>query len=263
MDLTGSSAKKSKSKNALAIEPIQERQNVYASDAMAERRSRILSETRKLISDGGLDEFSIRTLCKRANVAPKTIYNVFHSKDRLIAIAIREAYEGVNRHIRYRTSPDTIEGIVDRLISVNTRNFKAKHYTRAVTSLYFSGNVTDDVWNSLRSMVFLNLHQWLDKVEADGDFQGWMNKDMAGGLFANLEYSVINDWAFDRLPDEEYIPTLILGVLSLASGMTRGATHEAILKMLQEIEETGELPVYQKPVFVPGEDQLSRAANGK
>lgn len=235
----------------LAIEEISERQSVYSSDAMAERRSRILSETRRMVSEDGLDNFSIRNLCKRASVAPKTIYNVFHSRDRLIAIAIREAYEGVNRHIRYRTSPDTIEGIVDRLISVNSRNFKAKNYTRAVTSLYFSGSVDLDVWSALRSMVFLNLDHWLTKVEQDGNLAAWIDKATAAGLFANLEYSVINDWAFDRIPDEDYIKTLIIGVLSIANGVTTGASNESVRRMLASIEESGEMPDFPKPVFRP------------
>lgn len=242
---------KRKVNDPLPIKAIPERQNVYSSGAMAERRNRILSETRKMVSVDGLDNFSIRTLCKRADVAPKTIYNVFQSKDRLIAIAIREAYEGVNRHIHYRTSPDTIEGIVDRLISVNLRNFKAKNYTRAVTSLYFSGSVDYNVWSALRSMVFLNLDHWLTKVEKDGDLLPVMDKDAIAGLFANLEYSVINDWAFDRIPDEDYIMTLVVGVLSLASGVTRGASHDAVQAMLMQIEKTGELPDFPKPVFRP------------
>ena len=132
-----------------------DRTTVYSSPSMVERRNRILREARKMIAEGGIENFSIRALCRRADVAQRTLYNAFHDKDRIIALAIRQAYDEVNQFIRYRTSADTLEGIVDRLISVNQRNLRAPHYTRAVTSIYFALNTSTDIWNALREMVFL------------------------------------------------------------------------------------------------------------
>ena len=239
--------------NEEILAPHPEKQLVYSSSMIHERRQRILHETRKMIVEDGIDKFSIRTLCRRADVAQRTLYNAFHSKDRLIALAIRETYEGVNSYIRYRTSADTIEGIVDRLISVNRRNLKARNYTQAVTSIYFSPNTSKDVWNALRDMVFLNLRQWLDRVAADGELQPWVRLEEVGGSFANIEYAAINDWACGRIADEAYLRHLITAMLSLASGVTRGDTQAKANQMLEEIARTGELPEFPKPVLSPPE----------
>lgn len=227
------------------------REPIYASSSIQARRRRILQETRRMIAEKGIDGFSVRVLCRNADVAQRTLYNAFQSKDRLIAIAIRETYEDINRHIGYKTAATTLEGIIDRLISVNSRNLKARNYTKAVVSLYFSPTIGEDVWDALRQMVFLNLRQWLDRLAADGSLEEAVDVDEAAGVFANLEYSIINDWAVGRLSDEDYVPRLVLAVLSHAAGITRGPERDKVLAMTRTIRQSGRLPEFPKPTFRP------------
>ena len=224
---------------------------VYSSRHIQERRRRILKEARRMIAENGLENFSIRTLCKNADVAQRTLYNAFQNKERIIAMAIREAYEDVNKYMKYRTSATTLEGIVDRLIFVNTRNLRAANYTRAVTAIYFSPAAKRDVWNVLRDMVFLNLRQWLKAAAKRGGLHDWVDTEEVAADIANLEYATIHDWALGRLSDEQYVKRLVLTVLSLIAGVTRGEEHERAIAMLRRIRRTGQLPEFPKPVFVP------------
>ena len=233
----------------LALHP--DKKLVYSSPTIHARRRRVLKEARKMIATLGLEGFSIRALCKQAEVAQRTLYYAFQNKDRIIALAIREAYEDVNRYMRYRTSADTLAGMVDRLIAVNRRNLKARNYTRAVTAIYFAPDISQDVWNALREMVFINLRQWLDRIAQDGDLEDWVNVDALAGDIANIEFSTINDWAQGRLDDEGYIVRLITAVLSITAGVTRGATHAQAIEMLRNIRATGEVPAFPKPVYAP------------
>lgn len=233
---------------------------VYSSPSIQARRRRILKEARRMIAEGGLQNFSIRTLCKNADVAQRTLYNAFHNKDRIITLAIREAYEDVNSYMKYRTSATTLEGIIDRLVSVNTRNLRAANYTRAVTAIYFSPAATPDVWNALRGMVFLNLRQWLDAAVERGGLHDWVDTDEVAGDIANLEYATINDWAQGRLTDDAYVKRLVTAVLSFIAGVTRGEEHDHAVKMLREIRRTGALPDFPKPFFVPPPTDEDEAA---
>ena len=237
--------------NTDEIHPNPGRRAIYSSSSISERRQRILHETRRMIAERGIDGFSVRDLCRNADVAQRTLYNAFQSKDRLIAIAIRETYEDINKHIAYKTSPRTLEGIVDRLISVNSRNLKARNYTKAVVSLYFSPTISGDVWETLRQMAFLNLRQWLDELLLQKRLEDWAKIDETAADFANLEYSIINDWAVGRLSDKEYIPRLILAVLSHAAGVTKGAERKKAIDMMRQIRATGKLPSSPKPSFRP------------
>lgn len=236
-----------------------ERTPVYSSPAIHERRRRILKEARNLLSEDGLEGFSIRKLSKRAEVAQRTLYNAFHSKDRIMAIVIRETYEGVNRNLRYHTSSDTLDGIIDRLISINSRNLKSRNYTRVVASLYFSPDIARDIWMAMRAMVDLNLRKWLDRLDREKGLQNWVDVDDLAGDIANIEYAVINDWAQGRLSDEQYLKRLITAVLSHTVGVTVGAEQEKALKMLADIGRTGALPQFRKPVYVPDQQESAIA----
>ena len=199
---------------------------IYDSDAIRARRRRILRETRKLIAERGMEGFTVRALCTRAGIAQRTLYNAFGNKDRLVAIAIREAYEEFNQTARYQAGADTLEGMLERLITVNRRNFRARNYTRAVASLYFSGTTHHDIWEALQEMTFLNLRVWLGALAASGDLAPGVDLAMLGPLIANVEYATINDWAQGRIANGDYIPRLIEHVLVLVIGNTTGRTFE-------------------------------------
>ena len=55
-----------------------------------ERRRRILDVARKLTAEQGYEAVSMRTIAAKSGVAEKTLYNIFVTKDRLIATAAQE-----------------------------------------------------------------------------------------------------------------------------------------------------------------------------
>jgi AcrR family transcriptional regulator len=198
---------------------------VYASDAIYARRRRILRETRRLIAEKGMDGFTIRALCAQADVAQRTVYKAFGSKGRLAAIAIREAYEEFNRTARYRAGADTLKGMLERLVTVNRRNFRARNYTRAVASLYFAPGAHHDVWQALQEMTFVNLRVWLSALRESGDLAPDVDLAMLGTLIANVEFATINDWAQGRIANADYLPRLSEHVLIQVIGNTVGETQ--------------------------------------
>lgn len=221
-----------------------ERMPVYSSAQIQERRLRILRETRKMIAEGGIEAFSIRSLCKRADVAQRTLYNAFHNKDRIIALAIWHTYQEAHLDISYQTDPCTIQGIVNRLIMVNRRNLRSPNYARAVMAIYFSPSTSNDIWEALREMVFLNQRRWLVRLREEGLLQDWADVDEVAADLANLEYSVINDWAQGRLDDSQYLFRLVKAFLNYAAGVTCGTERETACQMLRDMAETKTLPEF-------------------
>ena len=60
-----------------------------------ERRQRILSAARQLTAERGYDGVSMREIATAAQVAEKTLYNIYVTKDRLIALAAQDRTERV------------------------------------------------------------------------------------------------------------------------------------------------------------------------
>jgi AcrR family transcriptional regulator len=216
---------------------------VYASEAITGRRKRILKEARRLLGEKGFEGLTVRELCVRAGVAQRTLYNAFHNKDRIVALAIREAYDEFQRRASYASHPDTLDGVLQRTIAVNRRNFSAREYTKAVAALYFSPNTSRDIVRSLQDMAF-NLHGWLDRVEKDRQLEPWIRRDELETMFKNAEYATINDWVRGLIPDDDYLRRLVETILIIAGGACRGATKAQAVRMLKQIRATGKLPGY-------------------
>jgi AcrR family transcriptional regulator len=214
---------------------------VYSSAAITGRRKRILKEARKLLGEKGFDAFTVRELCVRAGVAQRTLYNAFHNKDRIVALAIREAYDEFQRRSSYTGHPDTLGDVLQRTMAINRRNFAAREYTKAVTALYFSPNTSPDIVQSLQDMA-INLHGWLDRAEQDRQLAPWIRRDELELMLKNAEYATINDWVRGLISDEDYLRRLVEAILIVASGACRGATHTQAIRLLKKIRSTGKLP---------------------
>lgn len=192
-----------------------------------------------MIAEDGLDGFSIRKLCQRAGVAQRTLYNAFQNKDRLIAFAIREAFDEFQAYVRTGTDPGSLQGLLSRTIAINRRNFRVRNYTKAVCAIYFAPATPRDVWQTLQDMSLQGNLQWLAQRRAD--LHPWIDLDHFAHSMANVQYATINDWCLERLTDEEYLPRLAENMLLLIIGAVQGELADEAARYLTEIKRTGDV----------------------
>jgi AcrR family transcriptional regulator len=217
---------------------------LYSSAKIHERRKRLLKETRRLISEKGLEGFNVRELCRRADVAQRTLYNAFHDKDRLVGLAIREVYDEIREKLRHKTEPNSLEGILDRAIALNQRNLRSRNFARAMAAIYFSPNTPPDLWQVLQDVAVRSLRVWLTEMRATNQLHDWVIIDEIICDMANTEYGTINDWCAARMSDEDYIRRLVEGFLNLAIGVTKGPAHDRALGYMRKLRTTGRLPTF-------------------
>ena len=81
------------------------------------RRATILSRAREIIEERGYDGVTMRDLADRSGVALKTLYDIYGSKDELLAKAIEErarlVFEGLDRATG-KTGFDRLMMIIER-----------------------------------------------------------------------------------------------------------------------------------------------------
>ena len=224
-------------------------QTTYDSPGMAERRERILHETRKLINEKGLEGFSMRELSKRANVAPKTLYNAFGDRDRLIGIAIREMYDALRQNVKFKTPDRTLSGLLDRAIILNRGNLKARNYAKAVATIYFAPGTHPDLRDTLQEMAVGNTSEWLEELRAHGQLHAWVDIDHLTRHMANMEYGLILDWATGRVKDSEYLFQFAEIVLFSAMAATQGEVYETAQSMIAQMADTRKLPTFENPTI--------------
>ncbi len=224
---------------------------LYSTPTIVARRQRMLREARHMIASDGYENFSVRKLCQRAEVAQRTLYNAFHDKDRVIALAIREAFDDFNDYVQYKTDPNTLSGVLDRTLGVNRRNFRVRNYTKAVCTIYFSPSTSLDVWETLQDMSLSGIRHWMNILRSTDQLQPWVNIDHFADAMANLQYATINDWCMGRLSDDKYLPALTERMLLLIVGAVKDKTRQESERFLFDLQNTGELPRFPKAVWKP------------
>lgn len=202
-----------------------------------------------MIAEKGIANFGVRELSQRANVAQGTLYNAFSSKERIVALAIRDAYDEIRLRIHYKTAADTIEGLLDRAIAINRRNLKSRNYALAVTSIYFSTSPPADVWNILRQMGTNGITEFMFRMKSDGLLKKWVIIEDIAISYSNTNYGIINEWALGRLSDRDYLRRIAEALLLLTASVSKGAACETAQRYMRYIRETGDLPPFPSALW--------------
>ncbi len=203
----------------------------YFSKKIAERRIRILTEALSLILDKGIDDFTVKELSLRAEVAEKTLYNTFGSKDAIIARAFDHFLEDQGRRMQ-EADPTDIDDIADKLAVRAADFFRQPEWARASNYLYFSFNSGEHTYRSLRDMALIYLRPFL-KTHLDTEaLSPWVPTEIIEMQLANIAHGVVHDWLMGRIGDDQAPRALVFGLLSIMMSVTRGTLHQAIHKRL-------------------------------
>ena len=191
----------------------------------------------------------MRKLSKRANVAPKTLYNAFGDRDRLIGLAIREMYDALRYNVKFKTSDKTLSGLLDRAIVLNRGNLKARNYAKAVATIYFAPGTHLELRDILQEMAVGKTSEWLADLRTKGQLHDWVDIEHLTRHMANMEYALILDWATGRVKDSEYLFRFAEIVLFSALASTKGEVYETAQTMMVRMAETREVPSFGNPVL--------------
>lgn len=207
---------------------------IYDSALMHERRQRILKETRRVIEENGIENLSMRELCKRADVAQRTLYNAFGSKDRIVGLAIQDNYlEQVSR-MKFTTAADTMDGVMDRLARVCMHFGRQRNYLKAVMDLYFSPTAHKDTINMMRELSYANVRPWLDQLELRKQLNTSLTREQIEGDMTDLAFSVMRKWTIGEIGVARMAEEAVRGFLVLTVGATTGEAQTRALHTLAQ-----------------------------
>lgn len=223
---------------------------VYSSPAIHARRRRILEETRKLIAERGLAGFSMDEICKRANVAKRTLYNAYQTRERMIAIAIHEYFDRYISRIPYTSPPGTLQRTTERMVFVIQRNRQIRNYITAIMSVYFSPDADESIWETMHSMAVEPNMEWIESLRAKRQLQSWVDPQRLADDVVRIEYAIIYDWCRGLIADEHIVLHLLTGHLTCMAGATRGAARRQIEEKLLEFQTSG-VPAVDPPQPAP------------
>lgn len=209
----------------------------YASPSILARRHRILNETRKMIGEVGIANLSMDDVAKRADVAKRTLYNAFQSKEHLIASAISKYFEDYASRIDYSTDEATLDRMVERLAIVARRNMAIRNYTRALMNVYFGSDVDPEIRQAIHEIASKSHEPWVLELDRTRQLQPWVD---AEGLIADLvrvRYATAHAWAEGLLPHDSLVHEILRCFFTYMAGVTTGRTRKEIAELLANLDD--------------------------
>lgn len=214
------------------------RASSYTSPSMLARRHRILDETRKMIGEVGLANLAMDDVAKRANVAKRTLYNAFQSKEHLIAAAISKYFDAYEAKIHYHNDDVTsLDWMVERLIVVARRNLTIRNYTRALMNIYHSADVAPEIRQAIHDIAARSHEPWIRKLQTGKQLVPWINADNLVSMLVRYRYALAQAWTEGELADDELVIEVLRGFFTFMAGATRGKARRDIVDLLQNLEE--------------------------
>ena len=187
------------------------------------RREKILSTARDLITMKGYKGVTMRELAKKSNVTPKTLYDQFGSKEKLMLVALkarfREAYEAIASK-KVEHGFEKLFFVIDAVMENSSRN---SNFARGIIAL--------KGWNhaeliEIRKATYL---QALAQIRDEGDFLDWVDIEIVSESLLrvigdlNLSYfSSDSNWTEIDFKNQQ--STLKLHSSIILSAYTRGET---------------------------------------
>ncbi len=210
---------------------------VYKSDNIYERRRRILRETRRMIAESGLDGFNVRELCVRAGVAQKTLYNAFGSREGVVAMSIRQYMEDFIERADYRHAPTSLEGRLERLIKVHSRNLQIRPYTSAIMAVYNSPTADAALREAIRNVSPTGHRMFAQSLRARRALAPGVTEEILAYNVSTAIYAVLTNWCLGDLEDSQLVDRVAEAVLTVTFAATRGAVHAEARVWLQRVRE--------------------------
>lgn len=212
-----------------------------SSDAMFQRRRRILSETRRMIEEVGLEAVSIDVLSKRAGVAKKTIYNAFGSKENVVALAIRYYFDSFRRHVLASDEAPSFHRALKSQVLVTLRNQGIAHYLHAMAQIYFSQTIHLDIREALLEIGREPYLAWLRELMITKQLERGVDPDRLANTLSDLQWNKVQQWGVGAIDDEGFFEQTIEDVLLLLAGATRGVARTEIRAAFTDFKSDGPL----------------------
>jgi AcrR family transcriptional regulator len=209
-----------------------------SSQAMFERRRRILDEARRMIGRGGLEAFNIRDLCEKAGVASRTLYYAFDSKENIIALAIKGYFEAFDSKIGIGESLSSFEGALAHQVTTTVRNQEIPNYLRAVAALYFSPSLHPDIRRVMLEIGTRSWRPWLQAVGLGRQLRRGVQVDRMLIDLSNLQFAKVHEWGLGELSDDAFLDRTLDAVLLLLLGATKGAALKDVRESYDQLQRS-------------------------
>lgn len=201
------------------------------SNRRIERRVRIMSVTLDLIAAKGYDAVTVSELAAASGVSKKTLYDIYGSKEDVLAAAVAGRIADVLCRIQTNVAcvgldklPEIIRQLIDADLEIPT-------LSRALAPLLIQGASKFKI-----NTFFHEMHRKaLLEMRELGQLAEWADIDFAVQCLMMDHISTLNIWAGGGISDEQLEAYSLIGAYRIVLPLSAGAAQQNILGAIRRI----------------------------
>ncbi|MBA3499253.1 MAG: TetR/AcrR family transcriptional regulator [Myxococcota bacterium] len=222
----------------------------------AERRERIISAARELVTKHGYEGLTMRDLAAAARVSVPTLYNLFGSKDAILVAELGRTAVVIASRIQqhgtfFARGMAAFEAGMDQIE-------EQPAFFRAVMHMFLTSPESGDMRRRSEEGYIAIMTANLRAAEQAGQFAEWAEPEVVARHMYGLYVSIFLAWAADELDMKGFRNAALSGICHLLVGVTLGAFHDEALARLRKLYK--ESP-HHKPKEVRRHAAKSRAGS--
>ncbi len=207
-----------------------------AEEHKAERRGRILAASRKLIAERGYAGLTMRDLADAARVSVPTLYNLFGSKDAIVAAEMEATGALISGALATVRGGDFLDR-ASALCAAGVRVMMAvPGYYREMARVFTNSSEMGGVRRAIEDQYIAVMADNLRSGQAAGHLAAWVDADaLAQHLFAHF-MSAFLGWCCNDLDDDAFPRHVDYGLSLLLLGVTQGPPARRLEQRIRELQ---------------------------
>ena len=206
----------------------------------AERRARIIAAARELVTKHGYDGLTMRDLAAAARVSVPTLYNLFGSKDAILAAELARTAVVISTRIQQQGTSFFARGMAAFEAGMDMIEEQPAFF-RAVMQMFLTSAESGDRRRASEAGYIAIMTANLRAAKAAGQFAAWAEPEVVARHMYGLYVSIFLAWAADELDMKAFRTAALSGICHLLVGVTLGPFHDEALARLQQLYQEAPL----------------------
>jgi AcrR family transcriptional regulator len=202
--------------------------------AKNERRARIVAAARDILREAGVEGLSVKAVAARAGLSLSTLYNLFASKDAILAGIHHENVLEHAAQVEAAHSPDSLQRVFDA-IDIAARRYRADpEFYRAILHRDV-GSAYDPARDALLEEPRMFWRGVLTAPVQDGWLRPAADTEVLAALLNQLLSGATWDWIMGRISEARFADEAKLSCACLLAPFARGEASLRLRKMITSL----------------------------
>ncbi|MBT4161434.1 MAG: TetR/AcrR family transcriptional regulator [Gammaproteobacteria bacterium] len=207
----------------------------YQSARQLKRQANILYMTRKLASEVGYDGLTMRGLAEKAEVSPKTLYNLFSSKDELLAAALEDLVGIIHETMDVHSGLQGFEHLLKVRQTSCDAIMRSPGFANVIVTLFFKARPGDRLVSALLGGNEQDTLEHLEYEKAQGSIHKELDLDKLSHHVSALMWGDMLLWdkgviSLDQLWNESH-RSLLITFVGITMGKKRKELEQQLLSL--------------------------------